>query len=73
MNEALLAVNRSACSGLAARLLVTTALTVAIGSVAANAANITSEQRALVAKYNISEADQVKLDVGSNRTFLVTD
>ena len=61
MNEALLAVHRSACSVLAARLLVTTALTMAIGSVAANAANLTSEQRALVAKYNISEADQVKL------------
>jgi hypothetical protein len=49
--------------GLASSLFVTIAVTGMIDSVIAraNAANLTQEQKALVAKYRISEADQQKL------------
>ena len=57
------AAGRYARTGLASSLFVTVAVTGAIDSVIAraNAANLTQEQKALVAKYRISEADQEKL------------
>lgn len=57
------AANRYTRIGLASALFVTVAVTGMIDSVIAraNAANLTPEQKALVAKYRISEADQQKL------------
>jgi hypothetical protein len=57
------AVGRYTRNGLASSLFVTIAVTGVIDSVIAraNAANLTQEQKALVAKYRISEADQERL------------